>query len=174
VLLAWGRFGLFPILGICLFRRYRDSIFSGGAFPSASFGAAFVPAMTGIGLRPIAENRSRGACNPWSGSSEAAFNHWFVFACSVIAFDSDFLRQSVPLFLRWSNSWLAATKRFRRCGRHLAFPEPGFLSLCRPRWIKRGRSKLILHGQWAFYIFISLLISYLLNNYNDSVQLRVR
>ncbi|MFT6403870.1 MAG: general L-amino acid transport system permease protein [Marinomonas primoryensis] len=143
--------------------------FSGGAFLPASFGAAFV-AMTVYRSAAIAETVRAGMQSIDRGQSEAAFTIGFSRVQSLrLILIPQAIRSIIPPM---TNSWLAATKD-SSLAVAIGFPELVSVFM-QTSMNQTGRAIEIIFMVMGFYIFISLLISYLLNKYNDSVQYKVR
>ncbi|MGB0784373.1 MAG: ABC transporter permease subunit, partial [Marinomonas sp.] len=143
--------------------------FSGGAFLPASFGAAFV-AMTVYRSAAIAETVRAGMQSIDRGQHEAAFTIGFSRVQSLrLILIPQAIRSIIPPM---TNSWLAATKD-SSLAVAIGFPELVSVFM-QTSMNQTGRAIEIIFMVMGFYIFISLLISYLLNKYNDSVQYKVR
>ena len=143
--------------------------YSGGAFLPASFGAAFV-AMTVYRSAAIAETVRAGMQSIDRGQSEAAFTIGFSRVQSLrLILIPQAIRSIIPPM---TNSWLAATKD-SSLAVAIGFPELVSVFM-QTSMNQTGRAIEIIFMVMGFYIFISLLISYLLNKYNDSVQYKVR
>lgn len=143
--------------------------YSGGAFLPASFGAAFV-AMTVYRSAAIAETVRAGMQSIDRGQHEAAFTIGFSRVQSLrLILIPQAIRSIIPPM---TNSWLAATKD-SSLAVAIGFPELVSVFM-QTSMNQTGRAIEIIFMVMGFYIFISLLISYLLNKYNDSVQYKVR
>ncbi|WP_421847555.1 amino acid ABC transporter permease [Marinomonas sp.] len=143
--------------------------YSGGAFLPASFGAAFV-AMTVYRSAAIAETVRAGMQSIDRGQHEAAFTIGFSRVQSLrLILIPQAIRSIIPPM---TNSWLAATKD-SSLAVAIGFPELVSVFM-QTSMNQTGRAIEIIFMVMVFYIFISLLISYLLNKYNDSVQYKVR
>ena len=142
--------------------------FSGGAFLPASFGAAFV-AMTVYRSAAIAETVRAGMQSIDKGQHEAAFTIGFSrFQTLRLVLIPQAVRAIIPM----TNSWLAATKD-SSLAVAIGFPE--LVSVFMQTSINQtGRAIEIISMVMGFYIIISLLMSYLLNRYNERVQYKVR
>ena len=143
--------------------------FSGGAFLPASFGAAFV-AMTVYRSAAIAETVRAGMQSIDKGQHEAAFTIGFSrFQTLRLVLIPQAVRAIIPPM---TNSWLAATKD-SSLAVAIGFPE--LVSVFMQTSINQtGRAIEIISMVMGFYIIISLLMSYLLNRYNELVQYKVR
>ncbi|WP_425641563.1 amino acid ABC transporter permease [Marinomonas gallaica] len=143
--------------------------FSGGAFLPASFGAAFV-AMTVYRSAAIAETVRAGMQSIDKGQHEAAFTIGFSrFQTLRLVLIPQAVRAIIPPM---TNSWLAATKD-SSLAVAIGFPE--LVSVFMQTSINQtGRAIEIISMVMGFYIIISLLMSYLLNRYNERVQYKVR
>lgn len=139
--------------------------FSGGAFLPASFGAAFV-AMTVYRSAAIAETVRAGMQSIDKGQHEAAFTIGFSrFQTLRLVLIPQAVRAIIPPM---TNSWLAATKD-SSLAVAIGFPE--LVSVFMQTSINQtGRAIEIISMVMGFYIIISLLMSYLLNRYNERVQ----
>ena len=143
--------------------------YSGGVFLPASFGAAFV-AMTVYRSAAIAETVRAGMQSIDRGQSEAAFTIGFSRVQSLrLVLIPQAVRSIIPPM---TNSWLSATKD-SSLAVAIGFPELVSVFM-QTSMNQTGRAIEIIFMVMGFYIFISLLISYLLNKYNDSVQYKVR
>lgn len=143
--------------------------YSGGAFLPASFGAAFV-AMTVYRSAAIAETVRAGMQSIDRGQYEAAFTIGFSRVQSLrLILIPQAIRSIIPPM---TNSWLAATKD-SSLAVAIGFPELVSVFM-QTSMNQTGRAIEIIFMVMGFYIVISLLISYLLNKYNDSVQYKVR
>ncbi|NLQ17950.1 ABC transporter permease subunit [Marinomonas sp. M1K-6] len=143
--------------------------FSGGAFLPASFGAAFV-AMTVYRSAAIAETVRAGMQSIDRGQHEAAFTIGFSRVQSLrLILIPQAIRAIIPPM---TNSWLTSVKD-SSLAVAIGFPELVSVFM-QTSMNQTGRAIEIIFMVMGFYIFISLLISYLLNKYNDSVQYKVR
>jgi general L-amino acid transport system permease protein len=143
--------------------------FSGGAFLPASFGAAFV-AMTVYRSAAIAETVRAGMQSIDRGQHEAAFTIGFSRVQSLrLILIPQAIRSIIPPM---TNSWLTSVKD-SSLAVAIGFPELVSVFM-QTSMNQTGRAIEIIFMVMGFYIFISLLISYLLNKYNDSVQYKVR
>jgi general L-amino acid transport system permease protein len=140
-----------------------------GAFLPASFGAAFV-AMTVYRSAAIAETVRAGMQSIDRGQHEAAFTIGFSrFQSLRLILIPQAVRSIIPPM---TNSWLAATKD-SSLAVAIGFPELVSVFM-QTSMNQTGRAIEIIFMVMGFYIFISLLISYLLNKYNESIQDKVR
>ena len=143
--------------------------FSGGAYLPASFGAAFV-AMTVYRSAAIAETVRAGMQSIDRGQHEAAFTIGFSRVQSLrLILIPQAIRSIIPPM---TNSWLTSVKD-SSLAVAIGFPELVSVFM-QTSMNQTGRAIEIIFMVMGFYIFISLLISYLLNKYNDSVQYKVR
>ncbi|MCW4630417.1 MULTISPECIES: amino acid ABC transporter permease [Marinomonas] len=143
--------------------------FSGGAYIPASFGAAFV-AMTVYRSAAIAETVRAGMQSIDRGQHEAAFTIGFSRVQSLrLILIPQAIRSIIPPM---TNSWLTSVKD-SSLAVAIGFPELVSVFM-QTSMNQTGRAIEIIFMVMGFYIFISLLISYLLNKYNDSVQYKVR
>jgi len=140
-----------------------------GAFLPASFGAAFV-AMTVYRSAAIAETVRAGMQSIDRGQHEAAFTIGFSrFQSLRLILIPQAVRSIIPPM---TNSWLAATKD-SSLAVAIGFPELVSVFM-QTSMNQTGRAIEIIFMVMGFYIVISLLISYLLNKYNESIQDKVR
>ncbi|ADZ90939.1 amino acid ABC transporter permease [Marinomonas mediterranea] len=160
LLAQWGTWSIPELKGF----NFRD-----GAFLPASLGAAFV-AMTVYRSAAIAETVRAGMQSIDRGQSEAAFTIGFSrFQSLRLILIPQAVRAIIPPM---TNSWLAATKD-SSLAVAIGFPE--LVSVFMQTSINQtGRALEIISMVMGFYIVISLVISYLLNKYNDLVQYKVR
>ncbi|WP_417585659.1 amino acid ABC transporter permease [Nitrincola sp.] len=143
--------------------------YTGGAFLPASFGAAFV-AMTVYRSAAIAETVRAGMQSIDRGQGEAAFTIGFSRYQSLrLILIPQAIRSIIPPM---TNSWLTSVKD-SSLAVAIGFPELVSVFM-QTSMNQTGRAIEIIFMVMGFYIFISLLISYLLNKYNDHVQYKVR
>jgi len=168
VAFCWAVWFIFHSLSLSI-PTLQGFNYSGGAFLPASFGAAFV-AMTVYRSAAIAETVRAGMQSIDRGQSEAAFTIGFSRVQSLrLILIPQAIRSIIPPM---TNSWLAATKD-SSLAVAIGFPELVSVFM-QTSMNQTGRAIEIIFMVMGFYIFISLLISYLLNKYNDSVQYKVR
>lgn len=142
--------------------------FEGGLFLPAAFGAAFV-AMTIYRSASIAETVRAGMQSIDRGQGEASSTIGFSRIQTLrLILIPQAARAIVPPM---TNAWLATTKD-SSLAVAIGFPE--LVSLFMQTSINQtGRAIEIIAMVMGFYVAISLLMSYLLNKYNDRVQLKV-
>ncbi|NVK73236.1 MAG: ABC transporter permease subunit [Oceanospirillaceae bacterium] len=168
LLVCWALWNFFKATSLSI-PTLQGFNFSGGAFLPASFGAAFV-AMTVYRSAAIAETVRAGMQSIDRGQHEAAFTIGFSRVQSLrLILIPQAIRSIIPPM---TNSWLAATKD-SSLAVAIGFPELVSVFM-QTSMNQTGRAIEIIFMVMGFYIFISLLISYLLNKYNDSVQYKVR
>ncbi|WP_409522527.1 amino acid ABC transporter permease [Nitrincola sp. MINF-07-Sa-05] len=142
--------------------------YTGGMFLPASFGAAFV-AMTVYRSAAIAETVRAGMQSIDRGQHEAAFTIGFSRLQSLrLILIPQAVRSIIPPM---TNSWLTSVKD-SSLAVAIGFPELVSVFM-QTSMNQTGRAIEIIFMVMGFYIFISLLISYLLNKYNDHVQYKV-
>ncbi len=143
--------------------------YTGGAFLPAAFGAAFM-AMTIYRSASIAETVRAGIQSIDKGQAEAASTIGFSrFQALKLIIIPQAARAIVPPI---TNAWLATTKD-SSLAVAIGFPE--LVSLFMQTSINQtGRAIEIIAMVMGFYVVVSLLMSYLLNVYNNRVQLKVR
>jgi len=143
--------------------------YDGGVFLPAAFGAAFI-AMTIYRSASIAETVRAGIQSIDKGQAEAASTIGFSrFQALKLIIIPQAARAIVPPI---TNAWLATTKD-SSLAVAIGFPE--LVSLFMQTSINQtGRAIEIIAMVMGFYVVVSLLMSYLLNVYNNRVQLKVR
>ena len=143
--------------------------YEGGVFLPAAFGAAFM-AMTIYRSASIAETVRAGIQSINKGQAEAASTIGFSrFQSLKLIIIPQAARAIVPPI---TNAWLATTKD-SSLAVAIGFPE--LVSLFMQTSINQpGRAIEIIAMVMGFYVVVSLLMSYLLNVYNNHVQLKVR
>lgn len=140
----------------------------GGQYVPVAFGAAFV-AMTVYRSAAIAESVRAGMESIDRGQHEAArtigFSRYQMLRLILIP---QAIRAIIPPL---ANSWLVAVKD-SSLAVAIGFPE--LVSVFMQTSINQtGRAIEIISMVMGFYIFVSLIISYLLNQYNARVQYKV-
>ncbi len=140
----------------------------GGQYVPVAFGAAFV-AMTVYRSAAIAESVRAGMESIDKGQHEAArtigFSRYQTLRLILIP---QAVRAIIPPL---ANSWLVAVKD-SSLAVAIGFPE--LVSVFMQTSINQtGRAIEIISMVMGFYIFVSLVISYLLNKYNARVQYKV-